>query len=680
MKLRRLAAPDLPELSDSSDYETDTEEEDQLGGIPEGGEEEGSSDNSSECDTDGPYHDICDAQSSTNNEVAPPPLESDTASEADDLGGEAWPENDGPDHADHMTATSAAAGAAAGSRGSIADVNPFDLLPNSDADEDSDDIMEDSDLDEQEAPGSSGGSGSGGGSLYRSAPSDEDEYDDEDGKGWHNDTEEDDEEEAGSSEGEHPGQAACSCCCCPLTEPGSDQQQPDGDQGDSGCSNSKQQQGGADVAEGGHGGGGWETAPEDAECWVCFRAAFEGADGRLVAPCATCSGSMRWMHAGCFAEWLGRSWSESCPNCRKPYVADVLRRFPDGRMLLSMLGDAGGAAGPDDPLALSFLAGGRYPSFATAHFCLGGIIQVAMPADSMTPQGLLRAVRRLADDLYRDLESQPGTDDVTGQPLPLPPSRDVDGVFVEVDDWSPDPVAADLYQQNGLAQHHHRNHQGFAAGGGGGGRGLYGVQQEEAEQPPLRGGPAGASWAEDRWYPLAPRGPRGPAGPADPGAPGASSNRGWLPVLPGLDGLPGLPLPPHMLAHRDWQSLLGRGAGLGPGYSPWEYGGGVGGAGGARDVAAERQYLFELDEALARAATSAAAIRRVGGAAPGSNGGRGAHGAARGGGLSGRSAAAATQGQQWRRMGRYEQRSHLAQRQSAQHMRFSFNSGSGRRR
>jgi hypothetical protein len=75
--------------------------------------------------------------------------------------------------------------------------------------------------------------------------------------------------------------------------------------------------------------GGWlresaARAPEDAECWVCFRSADEGGEGRLVAPCVTCSGSMEWMHAGCFAEWLRRSWSGKCPNCRQGYSSEVL--------------------------------------------------------------------------------------------------------------------------------------------------------------------------------------------------------------------------------------------------------------------------------------------------------------------------------------------------------------------
>jgi hypothetical protein len=55
-------------------------------------------------------------------------------------------------------------------------------------------------------------------------------------------------------------------------------------------------------------------------------------------------------------------------------------------MLLEMLAVDSGGSG-SDALALSRLVGGRYPPFATAHFVLGGTIQVMVPAEGLTPQG-----------------------------------------------------------------------------------------------------------------------------------------------------------------------------------------------------------------------------------------------------------------------------------------------------
>ncbi len=145
--------------------------------------------------------------------------------------------------------------------------------------------------------------------------------------------------------------------------------------------------------------------------------------------------------------------------------------FPDGRLLLSLLGSPA-----HDPLATSQLVGGRYPPYSTAHFCLGGTVQVAMPADYLAPPDLLRAVRRFADDLYRDLESQPARDAATNQPIPPPPSRDVEDVFVEIEPWGEDGgwggggggegaggAAFDPYGLPGAA--------GAEGGGGGGGSG-----------------------------------------------------------------------------------------------------------------------------------------------------------------------------------------------------------------
>jgi len=52
-------------------------------------------------------------------------------------------------------------------------------------------------------------------------------------------------------------------------------------------------------------------------------------------------------------------------------------------MLLTLLGGTGGG----DPLATAQLVGGRYPMYANAFFCLGGVVQVTVPADRLTPPG-----------------------------------------------------------------------------------------------------------------------------------------------------------------------------------------------------------------------------------------------------------------------------------------------------
>jgi len=72
------------------------------------------------------------------------------------------------------------------------------------------------------------------------------------------------------------------------------------------------------------GEGHQQTGEEAAECWVCFRGGVPG--NRLIAPCGTCSGSMGWIHVACMAEWLKRSWCGDCPNCKHAYKPEVLVR------------------------------------------------------------------------------------------------------------------------------------------------------------------------------------------------------------------------------------------------------------------------------------------------------------------------------------------------------------------
>lgn len=127
---------------------------------------------------------------------------------------------------------------------------------------------------------------------------DEDDYDED---------YDDQEDEDGEEEGEEDDGAVCACCGRTF-----------GDGGVDGVSEEPEE-----LSDGGDWG---EAAPADAECWVCFREAEEGPSGRLVAPCLTCSGSMRWMHARCLGEWLRRSWCSDCPNCRHAYAPEVLVR------------------------------------------------------------------------------------------------------------------------------------------------------------------------------------------------------------------------------------------------------------------------------------------------------------------------------------------------------------------